>query len=122
MALRNCVIKRGRTDELEILVNTESSLIRSPKKFKVREDEVEGLKLLPCPVVGTLEEVKDIRSRTQTSYDCREDFVNIKTIGNYHQNHWEAVEKARICYFRWYCYFAQEKNFLIQCWNDIVIL
>ena len=67
VALRNCVVKRSRTDELEILVNTKSSLIRSPKKFKVTEDDAEGLKLLPCPVVGTLEEIKDIAEHQQVT-------------------------------------------------------
>ena len=65
MALKNCVVKRERTDELEILVNTKSSLIRSPKKFKVTKTEAEGLKLLPCPVVGTFEEIKDIAEHQQ---------------------------------------------------------
>ena len=54
-----------RTDELEILFNTKSSLIRSPKKFKITEDEAEGLKLLPCPVVGTLKEIKDVAEHQQ---------------------------------------------------------
>lgn len=37
VALKNCVVKRGRSDGLEILVNSKSVLIRSPKKFKVTE-------------------------------------------------------------------------------------
>ena len=60
VALKNCFVKRGRTDELEILVNTKSSVMKSPKKFKISEDDIGVLQLSQCPVLGTLEEVKDI--------------------------------------------------------------
>ena len=65
VALKNCIVKRGRSDELEILVNSKSSIINSPKKFKVTEGEVELLKASQCPVLGTLEEVKDLAEHQQ---------------------------------------------------------
>ena len=59
VAVRICVVKRGRSDELEILLNGRSSMIRSPKKFKIPDDEVNTVST-QCPVVATLEEVKDL--------------------------------------------------------------
>jgi len=44
VALKNCIVKRERSNKLEILVNSKSSLIKSSKKFKVTEEEVEVLK------------------------------------------------------------------------------
>lgn len=58
VALRNCIVKRGRSDKLEILLNGRSSMTRSPKKFKI-PDEVNTISA-QCPVVTTLEEVKDL--------------------------------------------------------------
>ena len=60
VALKNCIVKRGRNDELEILVNSKCAMIKSPKKFKVTEEEIAVLKTSQCPVLGTLEEVKDL--------------------------------------------------------------
>jgi len=67
IALKNCIVKRGRSDELEILVNLKSSLIKFPKKFKVTEEEGEVLKASQCPVLGTLEEVKDLVEHQQVT-------------------------------------------------------
>ena len=64
-ALRNCFVKRDRRDELEILVNTNTSVVKSPKKFKVSEDDIGVLQLSQCPVLGTLEEVKDVAENQQ---------------------------------------------------------
>ena len=51
VAIRNCVVKRGRSDELEILLNG--------KKFKIPDDEVNTVST-QCPVVATVEEVKNL--------------------------------------------------------------
>jgi len=67
IAVKNCVVKRGRTDELEILLNGRSSLSQSPKKFKVSQDDEAGLKLLPCAEVQTLEEIKGVAEHQQVT-------------------------------------------------------
>ena len=46
VALKNCFVKRGRRNDLEILVNTNISVMKSPKKFKVPEDDI-GILQLP---------------------------------------------------------------------------
>ena len=67
VALKNCIVKQGRSDELEILVNSKSAMIKSPKKFKVTEEEVKVLKESQCPVLGTLEELKDLAEHQQVT-------------------------------------------------------
>ena len=42
-----------------IFVNTTTSVMKSPKKFKVSKEDIGILQLSQSPVLGTLEEVKD---------------------------------------------------------------
>ena len=65
MALENCIIKRKATsEEFELHVNNKSSIINSPKKFKLSED-VEREKETECAKVKSLEEVKDVWSTSK---------------------------------------------------------
>ena len=66
VALKNCIVKRGRNDKLEILVNSKCAMIKSLKKFKVTEEEI-AVKTSQCPVLGTLEEVKDLAEYQQVT-------------------------------------------------------
>ena len=64
VALQNCFVKRSRfeTDNFEIHVNNKSSIVSSPKKFKVSED---ALTTSCCPELGTIEELKDLTEHQQ---------------------------------------------------------
>ena len=58
--MKDCFVKRGRRDELKILVKLNTSIVKSLKKFKISEGDIAILQSSQCPVLGTLEEVKDI--------------------------------------------------------------
>ena len=58
VALRNCCVKRGRAEnnDYEIIAGSKSSILKSPKKFKIGDAHTSGLN---CADLGTLEEMKD---------------------------------------------------------------
>lgn len=57
------VKRKLETKNLEILMNSKSSLVKSPKKFKVQEEDV--VSLSHCSDIGTLEEIKDLYGHQQ---------------------------------------------------------
>ena len=62
LALQNCTFKRSR-NKCEIHVDKNTSVILSPKKFKVTKESV--LKVTCSPNLATLEEVKDVAEQQQ---------------------------------------------------------
>ena len=64
VAVSNCCVKRSRGDALEILANNKSSIVSSPKKFKINYEEIEekykGV-TSGCHELGTIEELKDLQ-------------------------------------------------------------
>ena len=62
VALHNCTFKKSR-DKCEIHVNENTSVIPSPKKFKVTEESV--LQVTSSPDLRTLEELKDVAEQQQ---------------------------------------------------------
>ena len=49
---------KRKADDFELHVNNKSSVISSPKKFKVSEENVENG--ASCPELRTLQELKDL--------------------------------------------------------------
>lgn len=60
VAVKNCSVKRNRTDEFEILVNNKSAITSSPKKFKIDDDVIHKHAGVGCDL-GTIEELKDLK-------------------------------------------------------------
>ena len=86
VALKNCVVKRKlQTDNFEILMNSKSSVVKSPKKFKVEEQDV--VSPSHCSELGTLEEIKDLSEHQQVTVSgkiqsvCAPDKITIKSSG-----------------------------------------
>ena len=50
--MQNCLVKR-KADNFELHVNNKGSVVSSPKKFKVSDDNVENG--MSCPELRTLE-------------------------------------------------------------------
>ena len=65
LALQNCLVKR-KADNFELHVNNKSSVVSSPKKFKVSDDNVENG--MSCPELRTLEELKDLAEHQRVSF------------------------------------------------------
>ena len=65
LALQNCFVKR-KADDFELHVNNKSSIISSPKKFKVSEESVENG--VSCAELRTLEELKDLAEHQRVSF------------------------------------------------------
>ena len=59
VALQNCMVKRKAPDDFELHVNNKSTVLSSPKKFKVTEEVVRN-DVPDCAQLGTLEEIKDV--------------------------------------------------------------
>lgn len=67
LAVQNCVVKRNRdNDDFEIHVNKQTSLVQSPKKFKVGK-EFDLPKTYCGPELGTLEQLKNLSELQQIS-------------------------------------------------------
>jgi len=58
VVLQNCLIKRKAPEDFELQLNNRSTVLSSPKKFKVSEDSVSAVP--HCAEVHALEEIKDI--------------------------------------------------------------
>ena len=58
VAVKNCCIKRSRmadNDEFEIIAGHKTSILKSPKKFRIKE----AITTMSCPNLGSLEDLKD---------------------------------------------------------------
>ena len=64
VALQNCLVKR-KADDFELHVNSKSSILRSPKKFKVSDDSCEEE---CCPELKTLEDLKNLAEHQQVTF------------------------------------------------------
>lgn len=64
VALQNCLVKR-KVDDFELHVNSKSSILSSPKKFKVSDDSCEEEY---CPELQTLEDLKDLAEHQQVTF------------------------------------------------------
>jgi len=67
VALQNCFIKKGRdNDDFEVHVNNKTSVIPSPKKFKV-DDELMATQAKQSAALATVEEIKDAAEHQSVS-------------------------------------------------------
>jgi len=67
VALQNCFIKRVRdNDNFEVHVNNKTSIIPSPKKFKV-DDELIATQAKQSAALATVEEIKDVAEHQSVS-------------------------------------------------------
>lgn len=72
-------MKRSRGDALEILANSKSSIVSSPKKFKINYDEVEEKYIgVACDShdLGTIEELKDLQEHQRINVVGKVQFLS----------------------------------------------
>ena len=60
VAIKNCSVKRNRSDTFEILANSKSSITNSPKKFRIDDEMVRKHAGVACDL-GTTEELNDLK-------------------------------------------------------------
>jgi len=65
VSIQNCLLKRNR-DEIEILVDSKTSITSSPKKFRVNKSDV--LSRVPDAEFVTIDDLKDVTERQQVLY------------------------------------------------------